>query len=364
MFDYIKQWYQRKFADPNAVTLFLLLVVTVVVIVLFGNLLAPLIVAIALAYLLDWPVTRLMYMGMSRLSATVITFVAFLALAITVLLTLVPVIWQQSMTLIQELPNMIGNLQIWLHKLPEMFPSVIDESQINELTQSLKNRVVGFGESLVTVSLTSLVNLMAMLVYLIVVPLLIFFMLKDRDVLMANFSKLLPSNRALITQVGQEMNLQIMNYIRGKVIEIIVVAIVSFVTFSLFGLQYALLLAILVGFSVLIPYIGAAVVTIPVVLVALFQFGPTAPFVWVTVAYLVIQALDGNLLVPLLFSEAVSLNPVYIIAAVLIFGGIWGFWGVFFAIPLASLVKAVITAWDTGASGIEPPAEETKKASS
>ena len=76
-----------------------------------------------------------------------------------------------------------------------------------------------------------------MLVYLIVVPLLIFFMLKDRDVLMANFGKLLPSNRALITQVGQEMNLQIMNYIRGKVIEIIVVAIVSFVTFSLFGLQ-------------------------------------------------------------------------------------------------------------------------------
>ena len=69
------------------------------------------------------------------------------------------------------------------------------------------------------------------------------------------------------------MNLQIMNYIRGKVIEIIVVAIVSFVTFSLFGLQFALLLAILVGFSVLIPYIGAAVVTIPVVLVALFQFG-------------------------------------------------------------------------------------------
>ena len=77
MFDYIKQWYQRKFSDPNAVTLFLLLVVTVVVIVLFGNLLAPLIVAIALAYLLDWPVTRLMYMGMSRLTATIITFVAF-----------------------------------------------------------------------------------------------------------------------------------------------------------------------------------------------------------------------------------------------------------------------------------------------
>src|SRR5690606_23903034 len=67
----------------------------------------------------------------------------------------------------------------------------------------------------------------------------------------------------------------------------------------------------------------------------------------VVISYLIIQALDGNLLVPLLFSEVVSLNPVYIIAAVLVFGGLWGFWGVFFAIPLASLVKAVLMALST-----------------
>lgn len=348
MLYYINQWYQRKFSDPNAVTLFLLLVVAVLVIVFFGNLMAPLLIAISLAYLLDWPVMRLMEIGLSRLSATIITFSLFLALMLFLLLTLVPVIWQQSTTLIRELPDMVTNMQIWLHKLPEMFPTIVDQSQITEFTQEIKRRVVGLGESILTVSLTSIVNIMAMLVYLIIVPLLIFFMLKDRDVLIAHFSRLLPSNRQLISQVGQEMNLQIMNYIRGKAIEVVVVAVVTFVTFSLFGLRYTALLSILVGLSVLIPYIGAAVVTIPVVLVALFQFGPTAPFVWVTVAYLIIQALDGNLLVPLLFSEAISLNPVYIIAAVLIFGGIWGFWGVFFAIPLASLVKAVLTAWDNG----------------
>ncbi|MCK7458380.1 AI-2E family transporter [Idiomarina aminovorans] len=350
MWEYIQQWYRRKFADPNAVTLFLLLAFTVLVIAVFGGLIVPLLIAISLAYLLDWPVIRLMQIGLSRLSATVITFSLFLALMIIGLLTLVPVIWQQSTTLIQEMPDMVTNLQIWLHKLPEMFPTIVDDNQINEFTQEMKRRVVGLGENLLTVSLTSIVNVMAMLVYLIVVPLLIFFMLKDRDVLVAHFSRLLPSNRQLISQVGQEMNLQIMNYIRGKAIEVVVVAVVTFVTFSLFDLRYTALLSILVGLSVLIPYIGAAVVTIPVVLVALFQFGPTAPFVWVTVTYLVIQALDGNLLVPLLFSEAISLNPVYIIAAVLIFGGIWGFWGVFFAIPLASLVKAVLTAWDTGTS--------------
>ena len=82
-------------------------------------------------------------------------------------------------------------------------------------------------------------------------------------------------------------------------------------------------------------------------LVAFFQWGLTADFYWVFGVYLVIQALDGNVLVPLLFSEAVNLHPVAIILAVLFFGGIWGLWGVFCASPLATLVKAIINAWPT-----------------
>jgi len=110
-------------------------------------------------------------------------------------------------------------------------------------------------------------------------------------------------------------------------------------------LNYAALLALLVGLSVIIPYIGATVVTIPVVMIALFQWGIGSEFYTVVVVYMIIQGLDGNVLVPLLFSEAVNLHPVAIVLAVLFFGGIWGMWGVFFAIPLATLVKAVINAW-------------------
>jgi len=102
---------------------------------------------------------------------------------------------------------------------------------------------------------------------------------------------------------------------------------------------------VLVGFSVLIPYIGAFVVTIPVIFVALFQFGHGPEFWTLFAVYLTIQALDGNVLVPILFSEAVNLHPLVIILSVVIFGGFWGFWGVFFAIPLATLVKAVVYAW-------------------
>jgi len=104
---------------------------------------------------------------------------------------------------------------------------------------------------------------------------------------------------------------------------------------------------LLVGLSVIIPYIGATLVTIPVVAVAFFQWGIGPSFYWVLGAYGVIQLLDGNVLVPLLFSEAVNLHPVAIIIAVLFFGGVWGVWGVFFAIPLATLVSAIVSAWPT-----------------
>jgi len=98
---------------------------------------------------------------------------------------------------------------------------------------------------------------------------------------------------------------------------------------------------------VLVPYVGATVVTIPVLLVAYVQWNWGNEFLYLTTVFLIIQALDGYVLVPLLFSEVVNLHPVAIIVAILFFGGIWGFWGVFFAIPLATLVQAVMVAWPT-----------------
>jgi putative permease len=149
----------------------------------------------------------------------------------------------------------------------------------------------------------------------------------------------------MMTKVWREMDDQIANYIRGKALEILIVGSVTFVVLAFLGVNYAALLGIIVGLSVLVPYIGAALVTLPVALIGFFQFGWGTEFMWLMVAYGIIQALDGNVLVPLLFSEAVNLHPVSIIVAVLIFGSLWGFWGVFFAIPLATLVKAILNAW-------------------
>ena len=194
-------------------------------------------------------------------------------------------------------------------------------------------------------SISSVVGVLTLLVYLVLMPMLVFFFLKDKDLIMRWFSGLLPGERGLADMVWVEVDRQIANYVRGKFWEIIIVWAASYAAFAFFGLQYAMLLAVLVGLSVVIPYVGATVVTFPVMLVAWFQWGWGHDFVWVTIAYLVIQALDGNVLVPLLFGEVVNLHPIAIIVAILVFGGLWGFWGVFFAIPLATLVNAVIRAW-------------------
>ncbi|HHP5494032.1 TPA: AI-2E family transporter [Aeromonas veronii] len=345
MLEVLKRWYQTRFSDPDAVTLFLLLVFCFTIIWLFGDLLAPLLVALVMAYLLEWPVARLQKAGLSRTLATSVILILFIAVAVASLLGLIPTLVSQGINLAKEAPAMLTHAQDYVRTLPDKYPELIDVSLVETIIDNIRQRILSGGEHLVSASLSSLVNVVAIMIYLILVPLMVFFMLKDKRVLMGSLRRFLPRNRTLVNRVWVEMNNQIINYIRGKVIEILIVGIATYVPFALMGLRYSVLLAVAVGFSVLIPYIGAAVVTVPVAMVALFQWGLTPEFAWLMVAYLVIQALDGNLLVPVLFSEAVNLHPVAIIIAVLVFGGLWGFWGVFFAIPLATLVKAVLNAW-------------------
>ncbi|MGF1683689.1 AI-2E family transporter [Photobacterium minamisatsumaniensis] len=341
MLDMLNRWYRRRFSDPHAVSLVAILLGGFLTIYFFGNLIAPLLVAIVLAYLLEWPVMQLNRLGLPRRFAVITVLMIFAGLMMMAVFGLVPTIWHQVGNLLADVPSMFNGFQEYVLSLPERYPDFVQPHQVGTFMNTLREKVLGMGESAVKGSFASLVSLATLAVYFILVPLLVFFLLIDKEEMLATLSGVLPKNRRLASKVGAEMNQQISNYIRGKVTEIFIVGITSYVTFAVMDLRYAVLLGVLVGFSVLIPYIGAAVVTLPVAMVGLFQWGVSPDFWWLLVAYGIIQTLDGNVLVPVLFSEAVNLHPVWIIVAVLVFGGLWGFWGVFFAIPLATLVKAV-----------------------
>jgi len=341
----ITDWFRYQFNNPQVVFLTLFLVLLFVVVVLMGNMLAPLLAAVVIAYLLEGLVGVLEKTRLPRLIAVLVVYFAFLLFVVLILFGLLPLLSQQATQFVQQIPSMLNVGQDVLLKLPESYPEIVSAEQIGEIMVLIRTEITSWGQKLLSVSLASVMGLITILIYLILMPILIFFMMKDKEALVAWVARFAPSEHQLVGQVWSEVDRQIGNYVRGKFWEIVIVWFACVVTFSVLGLQYTMLLAVLVGLSVLIPFVGAAVVTIPVVFVAWFQWGFTGDFFVLVSAYLIIQALDGNLLVPMLFSEVNNLHPVAIIAAVLIFGGLWGVLGVFFAIPLATLVHAVINAW-------------------
>ncbi|MEM0952956.1 MAG: AI-2E family transporter [Pseudomonadota bacterium] len=345
MLEIFRKWYDRFLFEEESILLLVILAVCLLLLATVGDIITPVLAAIVLAYLMQglsaWCTNR----GLPQWMGVALSFLVFVGLFFGFLFLLLPLVWQQAVSLLGELPRMFEELRKWVSVLPEEYPELISQAQVSEIVALVQRRAAELGQSILSLSLASIPLFAVVLVYAILVPLLVFFFLKDRDQILSWLGGFLPEERPLLSRIWQEMNEQMSNYARGKLIEILIVGAVSYVTFTMLNLNYAELLGLLVGLSVIIPYIGAMVVTIPVALIALFEWGIGSEFYTVIFAYLVIQALDGNVLVPLLFSEAVNLHPVAIILAVLFFGGIWGIWGVFFAIPLATLVKAIISAW-------------------
>ena len=357
MFDYLRAWYTRHFSDPQVVILLLFLLGGLAVIIFAGKILAPLLASIVIAYLLEGAVSLLQKSKSPRIIALFIVFSIFLAVLILLLFVFIPVLSKQLTEFFKDLPTMVSQGQQLLMRLPERFPNLINEEQVHDMIVFIRGELLNFGQALFSKPLASVVGLITILVYLILMPLLVFFLLKDKAIILQWMEDFLPGDRELTNEVWFEVNQKIASYVRGKFIEIFIVMSATYVTFIFLDLNYAMLLAVLVGLSVIIPYAGAAVVTLPVMFIAYAQWGISSEFAYVLIAYSIIQFLDGNILVPLLFSEVVNLHPVAIIAAVLFFGGIWGIWGVFFAIPLATLVNAVINAWPK-VETLAPPTQQ------
>ncbi len=347
MFEFLSAWYRRYFTDPQAALLVVLLVLSAAILLTMGKMLAPLLAALVIAYLLEGGVAKLAHHGLQRTWAVNLIYLLFIAFMIFSLFGLIPLLSRQASQFFQEVPDMINNGQELLLRLPGQYPEFISEDYISQLILTIRQGLNELGRNVLSLSVASIPAIITVLVYLILVPLMIFFFLKDKSIIISWLGRFLPKERQLLNEIWIEMDAQIGNYVRGKFNEIIIVGGTAYMAFVLFGLNYAPLLGLIVGLSVLIPYIGAAVVTLPVIVVAYFQWGVNPDFVWLMIIYAIIQFLDGNVLVPILFSEAVNLHPIAIIVAILVFGGLWGFWGVFFAIPLATLVKALINVWPT-----------------
>ncbi|MDP3875565.1 MAG: AI-2E family transporter [Methylobacter sp.] len=343
---YLRDFFKHFLPNSQAVALAIILVVSFVLIYSLSDLLMPVFVSIVLAYLLEGLVAKAESMKMPRQVAVYLVFSIFMACLIFLLFYLIPLVLQQAVELVQHIPEILNKAQAGVMSLPKMYPQMLSENKVQQIMFAVQRELLTYGQNVLSLSAASVVGLVSVMIYLFLVPMMVFFLLKDKQILVSWFLQFMPKDRHLTVRVWEEVDMQIGNYVRGKFAEVLILCAVSYVTYAAMGLNYAMLLAVLMGLQVIIPYVGATLVTFPVLGVAYFQWGfGSDEFMYIIIAYSIIQALDGVILVPVLFSEAVNLHAIAIIVAILFFGGLWGFWGVFLAIPLATVVKAVLTAW-------------------
>ena len=345
MFEQVNKVLKNIFSNEETIIFSLAILLFFLVISFLGSILTPFMISIVVAYLLVGMQKKIQSYDVSANVALIITFSVFIITGAALLIWLVPLLYIQLQAFILDVPNLINNFLDFISGLPAKFPDLVSSEQISIFFQAVSEEVSAIAQNIVKSSISGIQSAITFLLYIILFPILVYFFLFDRKNIIEGFIKIIPGKREMLTNIWAEMDIQLSNYVRGKTIEIFIVGIAAAIIFASLGLKYSALLSVLVGLSVIIPYVGAFLVTIPIVVVGLLQFGLGTEFYLLIGLYLLLQALDGNLLVPIIFSETVKLHPVVIILAVFIFGSMFGFWGVFFSIPIATFIKAVWNAW-------------------
>jgi len=345
MLDELNKVFKKIFSNEETIVFSIAILLIFLIITYFGSILTPFLISVVVAYLLVGLQKKIQTYNIGQYTSLIITFSIFIVTGAALIIWLVPLLYIQLQAFILDVPNLFSNFLDYMSDLPTKFPELVSSDQIAIFFQAVSEEITAIAQNIIKSSISGIQSTITILLYIILFPILVFFFLFDRKNIIDGVLKIIPGKREMFSNVWAEMDIQLSNYVRGKTIEIFIVGAVAAIIFSSLGLKYSALLAVLVGLSVIIPYVGAFLVTIPIVIVGLLQFGLGTQFYLLVSLYLLLQALDGNLLVPLIFSETLKLHPVVIILAVFIFGSMFGFWGVFFSIPIATFIKAVWNAW-------------------
>ena len=345
MINHLSNILKRIFSNEETIVFSLIILLTLIIFSLFIGVLTPFIISVIVAYLLVGLQKKIETYNVSENLATILAFSIFIIIGAAMFIWLIPLLYVQLQSFVLDIPRLFNEFLNFVSTIPAAFPDLVDSDQISLFFQAVSSELSTITQNIVKSSISGIQSTITVLLYIILFPILVYFFLFDRKNIIEGCLKIIPGDRAMLSQVWSEMDVQLSNYVRGKVLEIFIVGIAAAVLFASFGLNYGALLAVLVGLSVLIPYVGAFSITIPIVIIGILQFGLGSQFYLLIGLYFLLQFLDGNLLVPIIFSEAVKLHPIVIILAVFLFGSMFGFWGVFFSIPLATFIKAVWNAW-------------------
>ncbi len=307
-----------------------------------GGVMLPFLVGGALAYFLDPVADRLQKLGLSRVTATsLITLVAVLAVVLLVL-AVIPTLIKQTTALINAAPEIAHRLQMFL---VERFPELTDStSTIRQTLAEIAAAIQARGATLVQGVLTSALGLISAVVFIVVVPVVTFYMLMDWDHMVARIDHMLPRDHApVIRRLGAEINAAMSAFVRGQLTVCFLLGSFYSAALMLAGLQFGLLVGAIAGAITFIPYVGSLVGGALAIGLALFQFwGDWLSIGIIAAIFAVGQFLEGNVLTPKLVGKSVGLHPVWLMFALSVFGSLFGFVGMLVAVPVAAALGVLI----------------------
>lgn len=303
-----------------------------------GGVMLPFLIGGAIAYFLDPVADRLERLGLSRGAATVVISVVALLFFILLAVLVIPTLTQQTLALINAAPTIFAQLQAFL---AAHFPQVLDQSSVvHQTLLSIGDTIKAQGADLANRLINSALTVINAALFIVVVPVVAFYLLLDWDSMIAHVDEWLPRDyRDTIRTLGHEVDAVLAGFVRGQLTVCAVLGTYYAVALMIVGLQFGLVVGAFAGLITFIPYLGSMTGLALGLGLALFQFWATPGMIVAVVAiFLIGQFVEGNILSPALVGHSVGLHPVWLLFALSAFGTIFGFVGLLVAVPIAATI--------------------------
>ncbi len=303
-----------------------------------GDVLLPFLVGGAIAYFLDPVADRLERLGLSRASSTAVITLVMVLIVVLLVLAVIPTLVNQTVALVNAAPEISKNLQTFL---TDRFPELTDETSI--LRKTLAD-IAGFiqskGATLAQGIVSSAMSVLSAVIFIIVVPVVAFYMLLDWDRMVARIDELLPRDHApVVRRLAGEIDRVLAGFVRGQLSVCVVLGTYYSVALMLAGLDFGLVVGATAGAITFIPYVGAIIGGVLAIGLALFQFwGDWVSIGIVAAIFAAGQFIEGNILTPKLVGKSVGLHPIWLLLALSAFGSLFGFVGMLVAVPVAASI--------------------------
>lgn len=306
-----------------------------------GDVLLPFIVGGAIAYFLDPVADRMERMGLSRVAATSIISLIALMLVVLMVLAVIPTLVNQLTALVNAAPDIARRLQGFLL---ERFPDLADStSTIRQTLTEIGMAIQARGAELAQGVLTSALGVISIVLFIVVVPVVAFYLLLDWDDMVTRIDSMLPLDHApTIRRLAREVDAVLAGFVRGQVSVCLALGTFYAVALMAAGLQFGLIVGAIAGAITFIPYVGSLVGGALAVGLALFQFwGDWLQIGLIAAIFAAGQFVEGNILTPRLVGKSVGLHPVWLLFALSAFGTVFGFVGMLIAVPVAASIGVV-----------------------